>query len=154
MEEKDIDEFYKKGNQLSLEILKTIFHEGDKVPSNIVMYALAKNMACVLIEIKEQSRQENIVEEYLEVFKMLIVEEFLSPKNIEIIKQHREIAIEIVEEEKKISENEKKKERIEQKIAENEKKIAEFTKLLDHLEQEIKKYEGRVPKSPKKEIAN
>ena len=39
-------------------------------------------------------------------------------------------------------------------IAENEKKIAEIAKLRDHLEQEMKKYEGRLPKSPKKEIAN
>ncbi len=154
MEEKDIHEFFEKGDQLSLEILKTIFHEGDKVPSNVVMYALAKNMASVLNEIKEQTGQENIVEEYFEVFKVLIVEVFLSPKNIEIIKRHREIVTEIVEKEKKIAENEKEKKRIEQKIAENEKKIAEIAKLRDHLEQEMKKYEGRLPKSPKKEIAN
>ena len=53
MEEKDINEFFEKGDRLSSELLKTIFSEGNQVPSQIVIYAFAKVMAGILADIKE-----------------------------------------------------------------------------------------------------
>ena len=154
MEEKDINEFFEKGDRLSSELLKTIFSEGNQVPSQIVIYAFAKVMAGILADIKEQTGQENVVEEYLGVFKEIIVNVFLNPKFVENVKQQREHVIEIATKEKKIAENEKKIAENKKKSEELKRKIAENEILLARIEQEMNKYKKLFPKKPNKEIVN
>lgn len=137
MGKKDYQEVIEQGERLSIELMKTIFSEGDHVSSSVVIYALGKIMACVLADIKEQTGNENFENEFLEFFKLTTTNYLNNPTILKTLKTQKEIAIKMAERErgkadleKKIADNKKECDDIKQKIAANEVLIAQFRKEL------------------------